>query len=187
MIRAYETWYVGELEIQTEKLMTMAVLWDYHWYFNSLRPGDAYLRQWLIIGPRKTCPLCNCKPSNALRWRHNGHESVSNHQSHDCLHNRLFRRRSKKTSKPRVTGLCAGNSPVTDEFPAQIVSNAENVSIWWRHYGNNVIFLFIGPYGTNFRKISITTQNLFFYEMQMSTKLVTTFSGYEMSSLNMSS
>ena len=47
----------------------------------------------------------------ALRWRHNGHDSVSNHQPHDCLLIRLFRRRSKKTSKRRVTGLCAGNSP----------------------------------------------------------------------------
>ena len=27
-----------------------------------------------------------------------------------------------------------GNSPVTDEFPAQKASNAENVSIWWRHH-----------------------------------------------------
>ena len=42
--------------------------------------------------------------------------------------------RSKKTSKLRVTGLCAWNSPVTDEFPAQMASNAENVSIWWRHH-----------------------------------------------------
>ena len=40
----------------------------------------------------------------------------------------------KKTSKLRVTGLCEGNSPVTDEFPAQKASNAENVSIWWRHH-----------------------------------------------------
>ena len=45
-----------------------------------------------------------------------------------------FRRRSKKTSKLRATGLCAGNSPVTGEFPAQKASNAENVSIWWRHH-----------------------------------------------------
>ena len=42
--------------------------------------------------------------------------------------------RSKKTSKLRVTGLCAGNSPVTGEFPAQRASNAENVSIWWHHH-----------------------------------------------------
>ena len=44
------------------------------------------------------------------------------------------RHRSKQTSKLRVTGLCMGNSPVTGEFPAQMASNAENVSIWWRHH-----------------------------------------------------
>ena len=72
----------------------------------------------------------------SLRWRHNGCDSVSNHQPHHCLLNRLFRRRSKKTSKFRVTGLCAGNSPGTGEFSAQMASNAENVSIWWRHHGS---------------------------------------------------
>ena len=41
---------------------------------------------------------------------------------------------SKKTSKLHVTGLCEGNPPVTGEFPAQRASNAENVSIWWRHH-----------------------------------------------------
>ena len=40
----------------------------------------------------------------------------------------------KKTSKLRITGLCAGNSPGTGEFPTQMASNAENVSIWWRHH-----------------------------------------------------
>ena len=69
-----------------------------------------------------------------LHWCHNGHDSVSNHQPHDCLLNRLFRRRSKKISKLRVTGLCAGNSPETSEFPAQMASSTENVSIWWRHH-----------------------------------------------------
>ena len=44
-----------------------------------------------------------------------------------------FKRRSKKTSKFRVTGLCDGNPLVTDGFPSQRASNAENVSIWWRH------------------------------------------------------
>ena len=44
----------------------------------------------------------------ALRWSHNGCDSLSNHQPYDCLLNRLFRRRSKKTSKPLVTGLCVG-------------------------------------------------------------------------------
>ena len=68
-----------------------------------------------------------------LQWRYNGRDGVSNHQLHDCLLNRLFRRTSKKTSKLRVTGLCAGNSPVTGEFPAQRASTAEDISIWWRH------------------------------------------------------
>ena len=70
----------------------------------------------------------------SLLWRHNGRGSVSNHQLHDCLLNRLFRHRSKKTSKFRVTGLCAWNSSGTGQFPAQMASNAENVSIWWRHH-----------------------------------------------------
>ena len=70
----------------------------------------------------------------SLRWRHNGRDDVSNHQPHDCLLNRLFRRRSKKTSKLRVTGLCARNSPGTGEFPAQMASYAATVSIWWRHH-----------------------------------------------------
>ena len=69
-----------------------------------------------------------------LQWRHNGHDTVSNHQPRHCLLNRLFGYRSKKTSKLHVTGLCVGNSPETGEFPAQMANNAENVSIWWRHH-----------------------------------------------------
>ena len=76
---------------------------------------------------------CQIQP---LRWRHNGRDIVSNHQPHDCLLNRLFRRRSKKTSKFCVTGPCVGNSPGTGEFPAQMTSNAENISIWWRHHAH---------------------------------------------------
>ena len=70
----------------------------------------------------------------SLRWRHNGRDSVLNHQPNDCLLSRLFRRRSKKTSNLRVTGICAGNSLGTGKFPAQMANNAENVSVWWRHH-----------------------------------------------------
>ena len=98
-----------------------------------------------------------------LLWRHNGRAGVSDHQPHDCLLNRSFRPR--KTSKLRVTGLFAGNSPVTDEFPAwpvtwkmfpfddfivltifpchyvtgvfpiQMASYAESIFMLWRHDG----------------------------------------------------
>ena len=74
----------------------------------------------------------------SLQWRHNGRDGISNNQPRHCLLNRLFMRWSKKTSKLRVTGLGVGNSPVTGEFPAQMASNAENVSIWWRQYVNHV-------------------------------------------------
>ena len=67
-------------------------------------------------------------------WRHNERDGVTNHRRLNCFLNRFFTHRSKKTSKLRVTGLCEGNSPVTGEFLAQRASNAENVSIWWRHH-----------------------------------------------------
>ena len=88
---------------------------------------------------------------NTLRWRHDGHDGVSNHQPHHCLLNRLFGCRSKKTSKLRVNGLCVGNSPGTGEFPAQMASNAENVSLWWRHH--DIIILASGQNEQNFEKI----------------------------------
>ena len=69
-----------------------------------------------------------------LQWRHDRRDGVSNHRRLDCLLNRLFRCRSKKTSKLRVTGLYAGKTPVTGEFPAQMASNAENVCFRWRHH-----------------------------------------------------
>ena len=87
--------------------------------------------EWRIFS---TIPRGNKLAFYPLQWRHNGRDSVSNHQPLNGLLNRLFRNRSKKTSKLLVTGLCAGNSPRTGEFPAQRASNAEKVSIWWRHH-----------------------------------------------------
>ena len=43
--------------------------------------------------------------NNPLIGCHNGHDGVSNH---DCLLNRLFRHRSKKTPRLRATGLVRG-------------------------------------------------------------------------------
>ena len=39
-----------------------------------------------------------------------------------------------KHQSPASLAICVGNSPVTGEFPAQMASNAENASIWWRHH-----------------------------------------------------
>ena len=70
----------------------------------------------------------------SLQWRHNGQDSVSNHQPHECLLNRIFRRRSKKTSKLRVTGLCVGNSSVTGEFPHKWPVTRKMSPFWWLHH-----------------------------------------------------
>ena len=87
-----------------------------------------------IFRAEKETEIFGSSVHETLQWRHNERYGVSNHQPNDCLLKRLFRRRSKKTSKLRVTGLFAGNSPVSGEFHAQMASNAENFSIWWRHH-----------------------------------------------------
>ena len=69
-----------------------------------------------------------------LKWRHNERDCFPNLGHLDCLFNHLFLRRSKKTSKLRLTGFCDGNSPVTGEFSVRRASNAEKVSIWWRFF-----------------------------------------------------
>ena len=75
---------------------------------------DVEIRENELIDPTQS--------NGSLQWRHNVHNSVSNHQLHDCLLNRLFRRRLTKTAKLRVTGLCAGNSPGTRKmFPFDYV------------------------------------------------------------------
>ena len=75
---------------------------------------DLIMIPWIVcvIWPPDRAETC-C----ILQWRHNGHDCVSNHQPHQRLRNRLFERRSKKTSKLRVTGLCVGNSPGTVNSP----------------------------------------------------------------------
>ena len=88
---------------------------------------------WILFGYNHT-HSSGSQTKLSLHWRHNEPDGVSNHQPRDCLLNCLFRCRSKKTSKLPVTDLCAENSPGTGEFSAQKASNAENVSIWWRHH-----------------------------------------------------
>ena len=94
--------------------------------------GSCCWRRWVTRG--EYVDLIRHVLAHSLQWRDNGRDGVSNHQPYDCLLNRLFGRRPKKTPKLRVTGLCAENSPVTGEFITQMASNAENVSIWWRHH-----------------------------------------------------
>ena len=73
-----------------------------------------------------------CARWNTLRWRHNGRDGVSNHPPHDCLLNRFIQTQiNENITAPRHWPLCG---EFTGEFPAQMASNAENVSISWRHH-----------------------------------------------------
>ena len=92
-----------------------------HIYIDFQPPSNENLvtHGWFLIAQdhqvRRVVMPCPFVP---LHWRHNDHDGVSNPPPHGCLLNHLFRRRSKKTSKLRVTGLCVGNSLGTGEFPA---------------------------------------------------------------------
>ena len=63
----------------------------------------------------------------------NDRHGVSNYRSTECLFNDLLRLTTKKHQRSKLLSLCEGNPHVTDLFPAQKDSIAENVSIWWRH------------------------------------------------------
>ena len=138
----YATWAFMTSEITDNSIVCSTVCSDEH---NGKHQSPALLvlsegnhrSVTLRLFPWRSVIMENWFLSNlSLQWRHTERDGISNHQHREWLINSLFRRRSKKTSKLRVTGLCVGNSPVTGEFPAQRASSAEYVSIWWRHHGN---------------------------------------------------
>ena len=89
-----------------------------------------------------------------LQWRHNERDVVSNHQPHDCLLNRLFRRRSKKTSSSASLAFVRGihrwpvNSPhkwpVTRKmFPFDdVIMNMLNINPTFNKFQNSRIQYF---------------------------------------------
>ena len=79
-----------------------------------------------------------------LQWRHNGHDSVSNHQPHDCLLNRY----SGTDQRKHQSSASLAFEFFSPGFPAQRASNAENVSIWWRHH----VWPKVDTVGPGFRK-----------------------------------
>ena len=86
-----------------------------------------------VLHPSNLETKCLHRP---LHWRHNECDGVSKHRRLDCLQNRLFKRRSKKTFKFLTTGLCDGNPPATGGFPSHRTCDAENfpfqdVIMWW--------------------------------------------------------
>ena len=94
-------------------ILTVRTLW--HWASCSLVVWDSllYVHHYDVTHAIVVALWCHPKtrmhPFHSLLWCHNEREGVSNHWRLDCLLNRLFRCRSKKTSKLHVTGLCEEN------------------------------------------------------------------------------
>ena len=120
----------------SKNLLGMYKFLSYQWHFQAVSILDLDVMSRCSQTSHTTCtdlqkvPLtsCYCKSYSefvSLQWRHNDRAIVSNHRRPDCLLDCLFGRRSKKTSKLCVTGLCEGNSPVIGEFPAQGSGKAE--------------------------------------------------------------
>ena len=106
-------------------------------WFNSTGPEEWINNNWLTENMWHAISRINCDP---FHFRHYSDVIMSTMASQITsltivYWNIYSRRRSKKSPKLRVTGLCAGNSPVIDEFPAQRASNEENVFIQCRYHG----------------------------------------------------
>ena len=104
--KRFDAWY-ARLNIITLFLFRYLFLC----IFPDCEPPFIAIRFMAIVLIGKLGPIIPIWRCYTLHWRHNAHDGVSNHQPHGCLLNRLFTRRSKKTSKLRATGLCVGNSP----------------------------------------------------------------------------
>ena len=109
--------------------------------------------RWIDNKPLSEPMLTWFSDTYTLQRLHNGCNGISNHQPHHCLLNHIFKRRSKKASKLRITGLCEGNWLVTSQFPAHMAINTENVSIWQCRYVNYYLHLKISFYENKYRWI----------------------------------
>ena len=142
------TWQTFHLSVYGIRLWSSMLIWMQYegmfstWFVSLMTNRDMILKCLYDDSAVDTEKKASRRRYLSLQWRHNERDGISNYHPHDCLLNRLFRRKSKKTSKLRVTGLCVRNSPVT----AQRASNAENVSIWWRHHVLIIGTLYQGLY-----------------------------------------
>ena len=118
---------------------------------------SSFWQLWQIAKSRETpssvwtsaCTVITKSGSQTLHWRHNGRNGVPNHRRVDCLLNRMFRHRSKKTSKLCVTGLCEGNDRWPVKYPTQWANIMEN---------DDVIMIYIYGIGGTWR----VNQTVFF-------------------------
>ena len=87
-----------------------------------------------------------------LQWRHNGRDSVSNHQHHDCFLNRLFRHRSKKNQSSASLAFVRGihrrpvNSPHKGPVTRKIFPFDDVIIMNWFIWMTSEAVLCVTPY-----------------------------------------
>ena len=105
--------FLSFMEVFTIWISSLEGSGTHHSYVIKYSSHSQVLLSWCMLPHSLQAMPTHTVYPMTLHWRHNGNDSVSNHQPHHCLLNRLFGRKSKKISKLRITGLCAGpvNSP----------------------------------------------------------------------------
>ena len=96
----------------TDTIVAADVLTGQHHSQCCVRKSDQQTQLWLQmcwpVIKYQCCVREDNQQTHSVKWRHNERDCVSNHSRLDCLLNRLFRRRSKKTSKLRVWPFVRG-------------------------------------------------------------------------------
>ena len=110
------SFYFYDIIYSTKKISCISRIWRAFGH----RPISKSFIHWLLVRylgwascamlPFYAADIYHARPFS-LQWRRNKRDDATNHRHLDCLLNPLFRYRSKKTSKLRVTGLCKGNPP----------------------------------------------------------------------------
>ena len=102
--------------------------------------------------------------SMTLHWRHDERDAVSNHQPHDCLPNVYSGPDEKENIKaPRHWPLCGDRW-----IPRTMASNAENVSIWWRHHEKDPLWLLV----VDIQYCSLTLSHRFYHALGIRNMLI---------------
>ena len=122
--------------LSPKKKLTMAIFIQVSIFTGSLGPIFTRQETLTMVTSQEICMRCFavCVLSKSLLSVSHYNDVIMNKMAFRLFTQPFVQAQIKENIKVRVTDLCAVNSPVTGEFPAQRASNTENVSIWWRHH-----------------------------------------------------
>ena len=115
----------------------MKIVMGSHYFLITAYAFATYRLRYELMPFPYACPYSCAYHLSALQWCHNGRLNMASQiTSLTIVYSTVYSGADQRKYQICVTGLWAGKSPVTGEFPSQRASNAENVSIWWRHHAS---------------------------------------------------